>query len=502
MPNISDIIRINTSVSSRGVLARDLGRTLFLYDAVDVNNLTFDASTKNIDNLVARQRDLRVSAFADLQAVEDAYIETDDAVKAASVYFAQRPRPRNFLTAGRFNGGAKTYVYSTESVSTPHGSLTGTLRFGTQVVNVSGNPGTLANALTAIANAINQDTPATGVTVRAATGAPDRFVLTIPAAFADLLNAPMTGDLAEKLHWNTEAATFIGTPAESYSNALDRIAAKDDSWYWLTVAASIASDRVQASNIATWASDKHVMFVVDTTNDAAALITNEDVSNTAQLAKLGYDRTTAIWSAQNDYKSLALAARFSSVDFDRANSLITAKFKTLPGTTADHLTLAQTRELDRKRVNYYTPFGGTAIVAEGVTLDTNTWIDVRYWLDWLVTELQTELFNYQLRAVRIPQTDSGITSILATIDRTLEKGVTNGGIAPGYLSENVVANVKQITRNSDFDGYLATGYLTYIKPLIEQSQADRISRKLPPINVWCKGSGAIHGIDISINFED
>ena len=196
-----------------------------------------------------------------------------------------------------------------------------------------------------------------------------------------------------------------------------------------------------------------------------------------------------------------MAARLSGVNFDGANTLITAKFKSLPGTVPDALDRAGQTELDQKRVNYYTRFGADAIFAEGWTLKPGTWIDVRYWLDWIVDEIKRRVFNLlYTQPTRLPQTDAGIASLRAEVERVCEAGVRNGGIAPGAVSEPMANDIRLATGNREFTGRLARGFLVHVDPLSSLTEADRAARNAPGMKVWLKGSGAIHFADIELVF--
>ena len=132
-------------------------------------------------------------------------------------------------------------------------------------------------------------------------------------------------------------------------------------------------------------------------------------------------------------------------------------------------------------------------------LKPGTWIDVRYWLDWLVNATQVEVFSL-LRSGRVPQTQAGVAAITDVVERICEEGVANGGIAPGQVSPALVSDIRLATGNQAFDGFLSTGYLVHVGSVASQSQADRDARKSPPVRVWVKGSGAIHFIDIDVTF--
>ena len=320
---------------------------------------------------------------------------------------------------------------------------------------------------------------------------------------------PITGYMADvaqsaasALSLDSDSGGVItqGHTSETIEEGMDAISGLDDSWYFVALDSQIttSADLIALSR---WVQSQPHMLALDMV-DEHGLVQGESTSLAAQMSDLEQLRTFLVWSRTRDSKALSLAARFSSVNFDGPNTLITAKFKSLPGTTPDNLTTAQKEELDRKRVGYYTRFGPDAIFAEG-WLANGDWIDVRYWLDWIVGAIQSEVYNLlRQHPTRVPQTDAGIASITAAVNRVCEAGRRNGGIAPGQVSEALAHDIRLATRNRDFDGALTLGYLVSVGSIAGQSQADRDARMAPPISVWLKASGAIHGAEVRLVFTN
>ena len=291
-----------------------------------------------------------------------------------------------------------------------------------------------------------------------------------------------------------------GQAAETIEGAMDAISGLDDGWYFVTVDLGIrlGSDLLSLSR---WVQAKTHMLALDVV-DEGVLTPNESTSLAAQLSALEQQRTFLVWSRTRDSKALSLAGRLSSVNFDGQNTLITPKFKSLPGTSPDIVTTAHKGELDRKWVGYYTRFGPDAIFAEGWT-QSGDWIDVRYWLDWITKAMQSEVYNLlRQHPTRVPQTAEGLASIEAAIERVCEAGRRNGGIAPGRVSEAVANDIRLASNNPAFDGFLATGYLVTIGSIADQLQIHRDARRSPTIRVWLKGSGAMHHVTIGLVFTE
>ena len=289
-----------------------------------------------------------------------------------------------------------------------------------------------------------------------------------------------------------------GHASETIEDAMDAISGLDDGWYFVTVDSSITTG-ADLLSLSQWVQAKAHMLALDVV-DEGVLTPNESTSLAAQLSALEQQRTFLVWSRTRDNKALSLAGRLSSVNFDRQNTLITPKFKSLPATTPDIVTTAHKEELDRKWVGYYTRFGPDAIFAEGWT-QAGDWIDVRYWLDWIISAIQDEVYNLlRQHPTRVPQTAEGLASIEAAIERVCEAGRRNGGIAPGRVSEAVANDIRLASNNPAFEGFLPAGYLVAIGSIADQLQIDRDARRSPTIRVWLKGSGAMHYVTIGLVF--
>ena len=178
---------------------------------------------------------------------------------------------------------------------------------------------------------------------------------------------------------------YPGHASETIEDAMDAISGLDDGWYFVTVDSSITTG-ADLLSLSRWVQAKAHMLALDVV-DEGVLTPNESTSLAAQLSALEQQRTFLVWSRTRDNKALSLAGRLSSVNFDGEDTLITPKFKSLPSDyVSDIVTAAQKKELDRKWVGYYTRFGPDAIFAEGWT-QAGDWIDVRYWLDWIISRL-------------------------------------------------------------------------------------------------------------------
>ena len=490
--DISSIVQVKASIAPRGAARRDFGRTLLV---------TTDPTLE--------PGGTRVLSFARMGEVADTFGPGTTPYQAAQVYFSQSPYPR-YLLVGRWAkqaqksvlvGGTPGTLAELQALTTAtltwQGATTGNLDFSgdTSFADV-------AEAVETALRATSEDSlddatvEYSGGVFRVTLGLDSEDV---PYAI-DGFVADASGTAASLLGLAATSGAVIdpGYPAEGIAEAMNAIEAVDGGFYF--VATDFAGDDDLLA-LAQWVAARPHMAALDVSGEDV-LGAGETGSLAAQLSALELDRAFLVWSRMRDHKALSLAGRMSSVDFEGASTLVTAKFKSLPGTTPDILNSNAKRELDRKRINYYTWFGSDAIVAEGTTLQPGTWIDVRYWLDWIVDGIQTGVYNLlRTHPSRLPQTEVGLASIKSEIERVCDLGVQNGGIAPGAVSEAQAHDIRQATGNRSFDGFLSQGYLVHAGAFAEMSPSDRAMRQSPPFKVWLKGSGAIHFADILLVLE-
>lgn len=249
---------------------------------------------------------------------------------------------------------------------------------------------------------------------------------------------------------------------------------------WLTVAAAI-----EASSLS--------RILAITTSDAATIETTSTTDLASKLKAAGYGRTFVQYSTSSKYAALSAFGRAFTVNFTGSNTTLTLKFKQLPGITYETLTVNQAAALDAKNCNVFVYYqNDTAILQQGV-MANGDFFDERHGLDWLQNYVQTNLYNLLYTSTtKIPQTDAGVTRLLANVEQSMDQSVTNGLVAAGVWNGGPIGQLNS-------GDTLTKGYYVYAQPLSEQAQADREARKAPLIQVACKLAGAVHYADVQIN---
>ncbi|MYD94711.1 MAG: DUF3383 domain-containing protein [Chloroflexi bacterium] len=502
---LDSIVRVTATIEPAGASGENFGRSLFVY-AGDASGTTRAAIVGD------RARDLRVNRYDSLDDVAEDFASDHAAYLAAAAYFAQTPFPRALVVAGWVAAGAEDYILGATGYADAT-SLASILAAGSSaefrvaggqsvtvdLAGVSGSGDTgFGNAAAAIQTALRTITSAPNLSAVEVTYDTAADAFQVKGAIGVDLGGVLSGDGAEAVGLDTAATYHPGFPAETITDALARVQRVDDTWYWLLLSADqVASASLVA--VATWLQTQPKQGVFAVTGPDV-LVAAEATSRAAQVADLGSERATLIWSAVADYKDASLAGLFSGTDFDARDSLPTAFGKALPGRASDMLTSTQRAELTRKRINTYEVVGGHAIVQTGVTVRAEWFTDTRYWLDWLIQRIQTTVFALLRGNPRVALTVAGIGRIQAVIEDACQEVRRPGGIAPGPVPATVATQIRRVT-GTDFGSTLSRGFLVHVGSLDDQSAADRAAREAPPVSVWVRDASAVHSLDVAIRLS-
>jgi hypothetical protein len=195
---------------------------------------------------------------------------------------------------------------------------------------------------------------------------------------------------------------------------------------------------------------------------------------------------------------LAEAARLSqqmATNFLAQNSCINMNMKTAQGLTADAgITPAVLTTASGLGVNVYGNIQGVAKwISNGGP--NNIYLDNTFNLLWFTNALQVAYFNaLATTSTKIPQTEAGMTTIKNALLAVCKQGGLNGYLAPGQwnatdtFGDNVsfLRNITQL------------GYYIYSQPMAAQSQAVRVTRAAPLVQIAAKLAGGINTGSVSV----
>lgn len=449
----------------------------------------------------------RIRFYADMDGVAEDFSSLDEEYKAANIYFSQSPKPVELAISRRFSSavpgeliaalGYEKDITGVWNAITDGGfdvAIDGVLK------QVSAIDFSLATNMPAIANAIQValQSVAAGATV---VHDGSRFIIksgsTGTTSTVGFLSAPthasIPTDISALMAGRVSDLGRItaGAAEETITDSLDAIQDISQAWYGLAFTKEVTEAGLKEA--AAW-SQARVKIFGFTTNASNVL----DPLSTADICSFMkanlYDRTFYTWDDNDDYQFVSAFGRAFTVNFNEQNSTITLKFKLLPSTTPIVITESQRKTLIAKNCNYYTYFGDSAMLAEGVMAD-GTFFDERHGLDWFQNAIETNVFGYlYTRPTKVPQTDKGMAALVQQVEKAGHEAVNNGLLAPGFWEGMDLGEVT----SGDF---LPKGFYVYAQKVKDQNRSDREARIATPIQMLAKGAGAIHFANISVTFE-
>ena len=441
----------------------------------------------------------RLKTYTDIASVGKDFLTTSEPYLAAQRYFSQDPFPKALIVGRWAKGNVSSEIRTGKITGTvPPAALkqsNGSFRIlGTNVTGINSASTTSWTAYATLLTSAINGTALSGFTVEwDAANTRFNFKHATYGDLSDLLTTATTSvgsDFSALLMGTaaTGATSILGSAATTLAAGLDAIEDLDSSFYFVTIEKG-ENDADASADLDEWVAARSYHAMLET-NSSDTLVTGESTSKAAEISANESARTCLSYSSAEEYLSMSVAARLSAVNLNGSNSLITLNLKQMPGVDPDiDLSATQIAELIRKNINYYTKLGSSSVYRDGRNLKPGIWTDVRFFLDWFVNACQVETFNTLYSSNRIPQTPAGIATIKEAIIGVCRDAVRNGGVAPGQVAASTKADIISVTGNSDFDGYLANGYLVHAGSIADQAQSEREARKSPAFRVFLKGSG-------------
>lgn len=198
--------------------------------------------------------------------------------------------------------------------------------------------------------------------------------------------------------------------------------------------------------------------------------------------------------AGNRLYAATYMARAHTVNFNAENSAMTMNLKEL-SVPAESYSQTEIDAAKRVGLDIYTTIKDTPVV---LTSGANDFVDNVYNIIAFIDAIQTDMFNLlKSTGTKIAQTTRGTNQITSQAEKTTRGFVRAGVFAPGtWSSPDSFGDFNTFNRNIE-----QFGFYWLIGLLKDQPQADRQARKSPVLQGAVKNAGAIHSVDIIINFN-
>lgn len=248
---------------------------------------------------------------------------------------------------------------------------------------------------------------------------------------------------------------------ETITTTLDR-AVGTAGWYGIALVGETAGSDIKL--VAQWAESNEKLFGFSWTGSEIPI----DVT--------AYNRTYAMYYSGTEtvdkYGALALMAKCFGYDPGSESW----DLKTLGSVSASTLTSAKIKELEKIPSMYYTKIASKNCTMNG-KVGSGEWIDIIRFRDWLISEIQSKVFNYLTANKKVPYTSAGITGVQNRIEEVLTSAQRTGGID---------------VDETDSDGNITKGFSVSVPKMGDVSSSEKKSRRLRNVTFTARLAGAIN----------
>ena len=315
------------------------------------------------------------------------------------------------------------------------------------------------------------------------------------ASAVSFLSSSSGTDLTGALYLNTSNGTSATGTAPTGEHISDAILRTQNDVFYAGVLDTTYLDNaaIEATATAIASLDKIWLHEVRSTQNIPVLgaaISSAKETNTRLLLHTASELEAKLFTA-------AYAGLGFSVDYTGSNTAITMNLKQL-ATINPNTSITQTIYdiAETNGVDMYVSYGGYPSVA---STGGNDYFDNVTNKLWLKLALKIAYFNALAQTnTKVPQTESGMTFIKTQLQQVMDQSVTNGVTGTGitWNSADTFGDPVSFKRN-----VFNTGYYIYSSPIAKQTQADRIARKAPLVQIAIKEAGAVHSTSIVVNIN-
>lgn len=394
MAKLSDIASVNISLETQGVKGGDFGTGMIVAPLMSFPQ--------------------RVRIYGDYASAASDGLPSN-VLTAISDYFSQTPNPVQVKVGRR--SVLKAVIEPSSVIAL--GVYSFTVDAKTYTFTANGSP-TASAIATGLAANVTAD-PAKIITATVVGGA-------IEIAFigAALGSVKLVSNLQFGLISPLAAPTATADDLTAIYDA-------DQSWFSLIMVERVKQTQLDA---AAWTEANKKLFLT-ATNESTVLESGTTTDLLSVLKNTRYFRTASIYhtNAATEYPDAAWAGRISTLQPGSE----TWALKALASITPSTLTSSQRATIYGKGGNTFEYINdeialiGVGIQGNGGRVAAGEWIDVIRFRDWMENYIQINMVQMMINRPKVPYTDSGIQLVVANLSRSLQEGVSVGGIAPAEL---------------------------------------------------------------------
>ena len=488
---ITEFVDVSISVSPTGVAGGNFGILGFL--ALDT-----DAAISGREITPTE----RTRAYTSIKSVLGDWPTTSEVYKSASAFYSQTPTPTDFVVLMSYSTAQSGSLVGggTDTVDELKAITAGTLDFtvDTFAANLTALDFSTATSFDDVAAVIQIkiDALATGAEASEITHNGYQFVITSDSTGIASVVTFATGTAAAPLGLTQALAkTSNGIVAEKPVDSAALAVAKGTQFIGFDVDKSLRDVLISEESGVLNSTNEFASFCnankkifMNTTNDLTVL--NATTGHAAAECKAGTYRFTLTSFSRNPdlYPGSAVFGRAASVNFSAVGSTITLNLKQMAGITAEDVSPAEFAKLRENYVSAVVQIGNSVNAYTSSRMASGSWLDTTHGVLWLENRCEVDMFNLlYVTNTKIPYTQVGINTTVATLSKSLQAAVRNGLGAPGNLPDGT---------------YLPEGFIINSVPLADVPVSDKSNRLYAGLSFKMVGAGALHEITVSGEFSE
>lgn len=378
--------------------------------------------------------DFAHSYFDPASMLTDGFTTSSPEYKYALELFEQPLEPTEFVVGHRTTAVAQVDTIAINTLTSGH--LYAFTLNGLVISYTAGGSDTqqaiLAALLADIATVYPTNAPVTG----AVTGTGSGALLTLTSVTPGLGVSYSAVDV--------QLTHALLTPNNGIADDMNNIIGVNNTWYGAALCSNVDYDILQMAALI----ETLKKIFLGASNDAA--IATSSTTDLASILKgFSYKRTGLVYSPLSF--NLGIEAAWLGGQLPAVPGSNNWAYQSLVGIEPDVLSDNAVANIignpvagiQAKNGNIYRTLGGKNVTQMG-TMAGGQYIDITVGLDWLVSTLQTNIFQQLTSAAKIPYTDKGVGILLSAVKSAIDQGVVNGlidGSSPITISAPPVLSV-------------------------------------------------------------
>lgn len=307
-------------------------------------------------------------------------------------------------------------------------------------------------------------------------------------------------DTASALGLTAATGALVSDGSDALTPAANMQSVVNQSTNWVSFTTLKEATDVEIQQFAEWNNSNPIEFLYVPWQSSNALKTSGEGTLVTTLKEANYEGFCMNY-APDVYTATLVMATAASIDWNRANSVVSYAFRKQTGLAASVTDDDSATALLANNVNFYGRYAARStdfsFYYDAKMFSGNYgFVDTYINMIWLKNVMQISLANGLTSIGRTPYNEIGYTQIRAWLNDPITRALNNGVIDTGIeLSESQKAQLYAEAGEDISTELYTNGY--YIQ-VLDPGAAARVNRDSPIINVWYTYGGSVNRLVVPL----